>query len=558
MEHIRTLSVPKGLSSWIEKARTSTWVTELPVLAFAAWAALLVVRGHWPYLMVPVEHTVDEGYAVAIGQRLLHGRMLPYVEGAAHTGPIFLYSGALIAAFGEFSWLPTRIAAALCFSLLSVFAFASARRAGRPFAGAFAAAGTPFYATLRMGTIDGIGYNAELPAVLFTLAALYAGVRAAADEQRPVSRGWLIAAGVLAGLAGLSKQTGAATVLPVMAYVLVNVLVREDQPLRERTRSAMAFLGGATVVVLLVFGRIAIGGGLADAYYYLVTYNQFPYMDGFRAQSLSDHYKAWLQSRPFELAMTLTALMWGVAQLYGAKLHERSWARALRSSSFEWMAATMALGGLIAARASRREHEHYYIMLLPGFSLLLGILAERALTSVGRPRASALYQALMLAPLVLVGEVTLSFRNEHLTAWWSERGHLVDLATASVEPPVCQYIRDHSKPTDYLFVWGFRPSLYVSCARLPASRFVYTTFVSGMVPGFEGNSRETDESYATPGSRELLARELEETKPPIIVHSARTTGGRSMRNAGTFGAYIDAHYRFDTVVGSEEVYLRKD
>jgi hypothetical protein len=69
MEHLRTLSVPKGLSSWIEKARTSAWVTELPVLAFAAWAALLVVRDHWPYLMMPVEHTVDEGYVVAALRR---------------------------------------------------------------------------------------------------------------------------------------------------------------------------------------------------------------------------------------------------------------------------------------------------------------------------------------------------------------------------------------------------------------------------------------------------------------------------------------------------------
>jgi hypothetical protein len=531
---------------------------ELPIWLFACWAALLVVRSHWPYLLEPTEHTLDEGYLVAIGQRMLRGRMLPYVDGAAHTGPVFLYTGALIAAFGEFSWLPTRVAAALGFTLLSVLAFLAARRAGRPFAGAIAAAGTPFYVTLRMSVIDAIGYNAELPAVVFTVAGLYAGVRAVADEQRPISRGWSIASGVFVALAALSKQIGVLIVLPVVAYVLINVVAREDRPWRERLRLTVPFLGGGAVVVGVVFCQLAICGALADAYYYMVTYNRFPYMYAFRDQPLRDAYKTWMQFRPLELALTLGAVGWGLAQPIAARASKRSWLRALRSSSFDWMAAAMALGGVIAARASRREFDHYYVMVVPGFSLLLGVFAERAAASVARARLNALYQAALFAPLLLVGELALSFRNDHLAAFSAQHMYITDLATARREPPLCQYIRAHSKPTDTLYVWGFRAQLHVSCARAPASRFVYATFVAGYVPGGEANTKQQDDWFAVPGSRELLVRELEESKPPVIVQSARTVGGRIMRNAGPVWDYVDAHYRLDTIIEGDEVYLRKD
>jgi hypothetical protein len=521
---------------------------------------LLILRVHWPYLQQPSEQSVDEGYLIAIGQRMLHGRMLPFVDGTAHSGPLFLLSGALIAAFDEFGWLPVRVAAVLCFAALSALTFACGRVAGRPLAGAIAAASIPFYATLRMQPYDGIAYNAELPGMVFALSSLYAALRALKDTERPPALGWLVAAGLLTSCGALSKQVSTLLVLPVAAYVLLTLRARDGLSRRARVRLSLVYLSAALLPALLLLGYLGAAGALPDAYYYLVEYNRGPYMFPFREVPLRRVYADWVGARPFELALCVMGVSWGVAQLVAARASEQSWLRALYRSRFDLTVALMALGGLVAARASRRDFDHYYLQVIPGFALLIGSLIERATESTVAPRSTrltVLYRVLLLAPLCLIGEVAWANKEPRLTAWSSQHMHLTDLTTAAQEPPVCQFIRAHSAPSDYLFVWGFRAQLYVSCARLPASRFVFTTFVAGHVP-LSNDPVEVEDTLAVPGSRELLIAELEATKPPVIVDSARTLAMRSLRRYQTLFQYVDQHYRFAGVVGDDEVWLRKE
>src|SRR5262245_55972312 len=119
------------------------WLSNAPLWLLVGWVLVFILRANWPFLMLPSEHNIDEGYLMAVGQRMLHGRMLPYVDGVAHGGPLFLASGALIAAFGEFSWLPIRVASLLAFSANVVLIFASARAAGFRLAGAVAGLAVP-------------------------------------------------------------------------------------------------------------------------------------------------------------------------------------------------------------------------------------------------------------------------------------------------------------------------------------------------------------------------------------------------------------------------------
>jgi hypothetical protein len=519
----------------------------------------MVVRVHWPYLALPSEQSVDEGYVLAVGQRMLHGRMLPFVDGVAHSGPLFLVSGALIAMFDQFSWLPVRIAGLLGFATTAALAFACGRQAGRPMAGAIAAAAVPFYATLRMLPFDGIAYNAELPAMVFALASLFAALRALGDEQRPPALGWLVAAGLFTSCGALSKQVAALLVLPVAAYVLVALLSRDELGRRRRLQLLLAYSGAALLPLLLLLARYGAAGALHELYYYVVAYNSGPYMSIFGEVSLLTVYKEWVAYRPLELALCLVAVSGGFAQLFAARAAERSWLRALRRSSFDLTVTLMAIGGLMAAKASRRDFDHYYLMVVPGFGLLLGTLLERALDSWGATRAasySVAYRALLLAPLVLIGELTWNNRARNLTAWSTQHMRITDLATAHAEPPVCQFIREHSAPADYLFVWGFRPQLYVSCARLPATRFVFTTFVAGHVP-LANDPVEVEDTLTVPGSRELLMAELQQTKPPVIVDSARTLAMRSLRRYPELWRYVDQHYLSAGVVGDDEVFLRR-
>jgi hypothetical protein len=118
-------------------------------------------------------------------------------------------------------------------------------------------------------------------------------------------------------------------------------------------------------------------------------------------------------------------------------------------------------------------------------------------------------------------------------------------------------IQAHTKPSQRLFVWGFRGQLYVSCARRPASRYVFTSFVAGFVPWFFNSTLEEENSHVVPGARDILLRELEQTKPPVIVDAGYSLAGRYMTRYPELARYLYDHYTLLNVVGNEFVYLRK-
>jgi hypothetical protein len=65
--------------------------------------------------------------------------------------------------------------------------------------------------------------------------------------------------------------------------------------------------------------------------------------------------------------------------------------------------------------------------------------------------------------------------------------------------------------------------------------------VNGYVP-FVAADRAVEEARAVPGAQETLLRELEQTQPPVIVDSAASLGGRSMRHSPRLREYLDGHY----------------
>lgn len=522
----------------------------LLVWPFALWMSIFVLRAHWGYIVHPSQHNVDEGYLLAVGQRMLHGRMLPYVDGVAHGGPLFLFSGALIASFNEFSYLPVRVAAALCFTLSNLLAFLCARAAGFGLAGAIASVAVPVFCVMRLGIWDGIAYNAEILVNLWLLASLLCTAHGVSAPQKKASY-LLAAAGVFAAFGALSKQIGAPLAVPIALYACVAVWWRDDLDRQTRIRLLAGFAAGALTPVFAVVGYMAAGGGLRDFYYYLVTYNSDIYMYFAARKSKAEAFAWWSESRTTEVMLQMAAVTWGAAQLVAARISEGAWVRGYVKRAFVITVALLAPLSIFGARASMRDFDHYYIMAVPWFGLLVGLAVEMAspspLTTSGK--LITLYRAVLLLPLVLVLEAGWAKRR---TQW------AAGFPGITQRPNVCKVVDEHSKPTDTLFAWGFRGDLYVHCARRPASRYVFTTFVAGFVPWEWQASKEEENMLAVPGSRSLLLKELEQNKPPVLIDSARTLDGRSMRRYEQLVAYLDKHYKFAMNVDGEDVYFRLD
>ena len=80
--------------------------------------------------------------------------------------------------------------------------------------------------------------------------------------------------------------------------------------------------------------------------------------------------------------------------------------------------------------------------------------------------------------------------------------------------------REASGPTDYLFVWGYRPEIYYFSGLLPASRYLSTQPLTGVpadVHYFSDDYRSVLDEATTARERAQLILDLQETNPKYIV-----------------------------------------
>ncbi len=539
--------------NWIRiLLRQDAWRGQALSSFFALWTVFYMLRAHLPYIRLPNEQNIDEGYLLAIGQRMLAGKWLPFVDGVAHSGPLFLFSGAPLAALGEFSWLPIRIVAALSFATMCALTWLAGRLSGHPVAGAIGALSIPLFMIFRWLPLDGLAYNAEVPVNLFILGSLCCVAKVRTAPGKSALR-WALGAGLLAAFAGLSKQIGVMQA-GVIAAAQVLIVFGVAQHSSDKRRLLAYFALGAVVPGILVLLWFFAHGALKDFWYYVVTYNKDIYMH-FATTSRLELFGRWLVARPIETVAGVALVSWGFARAL-ALCGEAGFRNDIASGWFPLTLCGLAITGVIGARASQREFEHYYNIAVPWFGLLTGLIAEAAV-GAAHGRWATLGRVALFAPLVAIFEVMWAYKAQNLLGWTGR--DLAPLASVPLVPKVCEQVQKHTPEGQPTFVWGFRPGLYVSCQRRPASRFVFSTMVAGYVPWNGLYSKELDDRLTVPGSRELLLAELEATKPQIIVDDGHwSLHGRPMTRYDLFATYLATHYKRIGEVEKMLVYLRKD
>jgi hypothetical protein len=112
---------------------------------------------------------------------------------------------------------------------------------------------------------------------------------------------------------------------------------------------------------------------------------------------------------------------------------------------------------------------------------------------------------------------------------------------------VSAYIRAHSAPTDRIFVWGFQPDIYFFANRLPASRYLYATFQTGLIP-WTNVAPGRDTHYAiVPGAMTTLLADLARSRPLFIVDCSagpnRHWDKYPPANFPPLAAYLRDHYQ---------------
>ncbi|HEY6558236.1 MAG TPA: hypothetical protein VI072_13225 [Polyangiaceae bacterium] len=478
----------------------------------------------------------DDGYTIALAQRVIDGRWLPYVDGLSHRGPLLYWATAVSLVLTEpLSWTGPRALTIICFFVAATGCFTAGAAARRPIAGALAALFYVFAICVALHPYDALSLTGEKVSAPFCMASLTLAalgvVRARSTRSRVLTLGL---AGVSSALAGLAKQTALVLVLPIALWSALAAFDRHGSSARQRWLEACAIPAGWTVACTLALLPYAVSGNLAAFRYWFFEYNARIYMEPYPASAIVPLTAIWWNGNRWAwlIAATLvvTLIARGLRRLVNARRQSVPWWSA---PGFEFWTAASTLAGLVSSAAALRYWPHYFIAVLTYVGLTLGLSIDALLRTRSRARRLV---ALLVTAVTLVGVAAVGVLSRS-TAMLLER-QSGEWAAAEPEP-ICDFVRRHSTATDKIFIWGFDGDLYVTCKRRPATSFTYLTFVAGLVPPFWGERRE---KRVVPGAPERLAAELRAGLPPVILDAPQRLGGVSVRSVPVVNSVLQDLY----------------
>jgi hypothetical protein len=166
-----------------------------------------------------------------------------------------------------------------------------------------------------------------------------------------------------------------------------------------------------------------------------------------------------------------------------------AWARDREQKLWLWTAISLA-GVVLGLRFFPR----YYFLLLPPMT----IAAARGWSLLARSRASMVaLAALLIVPVIRFGPSYLTL---------ARGGTWNDLNMDRDSRQVAARLRDLAHPGDTLFVWGFRPDIFIDSGLPAGTRFLESQPVSGVLADRHlFSSASAAPEFTAPNRRELLA-----------------------------------------------------
>ncbi len=453
---------------------------------------------------------VDEAVTFTMAQQILAGDV-PYRDAVDQRNPLAPYAqAAVFAVAGDWNLYAQHAALALMIGLTAVLLWSAARRLGDEATGVAGALWFTVLALMLPSVRDTMPAHTAWYLVFFSTAGFWA-LAAAWTSGR---RAWAAAAGAAFGLSVLAKQPGVLDFGVVLVLGMLAAWARPDRR-RELARLGLALLAGFAAPLLLTGIYFAAKGAWADLVYYAWTYNNTLYVPEVPL------LERWQTIRvPFALAWEYHPAVVVIGAAAAAGLLVRAPRRFFRRpADFDllgWLILGWCASGLISTTLSGRGFTHYSIQLIPGLSLACGWLTA-ALWNAGREWSAGKPFRRALARAIAAG----------LAAWLllplPARIRAFDLPEPGSDT-IAELVRQHTAPADRIFVWGYTPEVYAISQRLPATRFLYNTFVTGLIPWTNLDPLKNTDYAVVPGARENFIADWR-AHPPALVADGRSQRG---------------------------------
>jgi 4-amino-4-deoxy-L-arabinose transferase-like glycosyltransferase len=474
----------------------------LMIVAVVSWVAWL--RG--PSVSVPMWN-VDETIHATVAEVLLEGGTL-YRDAIDQRTPLTYYVTAAVFAVSDSSLTALRILILLMIAAVAVILGRTALRVNGPYTGYGAAVIFAALSSFLLLPEDTFSAHTEWFVVFFTAAAAWCFLTG--EDRIPTTRRCALG-GAFLGLAIMSKQSALLDTAPAM-LALVVVVADRNLSWQDAARRAGVLLGSILAMVLLVSAPVFLNGAGADYLYFTWTYNLDIYGAEFtfaeKIWSGARLLEALAEEYPILLLTGGISLVWLLARCL--QFNPPDSARARRFGEvylFTWLVTSTG-----AAMAGGRGFDHYFFPVLAPLAWVC-----------------AMGPAFWFRQLV---ETTVSNRITWALTWVTLLGVsyaviFTPLKARQVSPPgpdaalrLAAWIKEQTTAEDRIFVWGFNPDIYRYTDRLPASRFVYCTFQTGLIP-WTNIDPDIDTSYAiVQGAMDTLLEDLRANRPRFFVDSS--------------------------------------
>jgi len=483
--HIRT-SNPESVSisrehgvpehSEAERRKLSRYWCYLLLAIIVLSFALIRIR----LLNLPLER--DEGEYAYAGQLILQG-IPPYqlAYNMKLPGTYAAYA-LLMTLFGQSS-TGIHLGLILINAATTILIFFLATRLFGSLAGIVSAASYGFLST--SPSVLGFAAHATHFVILPAVGGLLLLLKAL-DTKRVW---WFFASGVLLGLAFVMKQPG--LFFPLLAGIyLLQSEVRESRDWRSIAKRATAYSVGVVLPFALTCLILLRAGVFEQFWFWTFTYAReygsiVSFHDGWHLLTDTAAYVIGPAWPIWVLALVgLSALFWS----------ERARSRARFVLEFLVFSFLAVCPGLYF-------RAHYFILLLPAISLLVGIAvlaAREKLSSRG---------ALAAVPVIVFG-IALFFS----IMWQGDFLFKLDPASASRRlyagnpfpeaPRIAEYIKSHTSPEDRIAVLGSEPEIFFYAHRHSVTPYIYTyelmeeqKFASEMQPNMINDIEQARPKY---------------------------------------------------------------
>lgn len=478
-------ATPKGKGPGPEKTPRdpvliATWILSAAIVLITVYVRIRL-------LSTPLER--DEGEFAYVGQLILRG-IVPFQMAYSMKLPgIYAVYALIMAIFGQTD-TGIRIGLLLANLATTVLVFALARRLWNPQVALIAAASYPAL-TLSRAVIGLAGHATQ-----FQMPMVVGGVILLLKALESDKRGFLFWSGLLMGLAFILKQHAILFVAFGGCYLLWELI-------RARALARSAIVKRAAVYALgalIPFAAVCImmlGAGVFDRFWFWT----FTYAREYTTEMPVPSGIFLLKAMCAGIAGYIAALMALAAIGLLAVWYDSSLrARAAFITGFLAFAFLATAPGLYF-------REHYFVMMMPAMSLLIGL----SVMWIGRLVSHLRFApVLRFVPLVLflaaVAQVTIVSRELFFESTLIRASRLMYGASPFPESvTVAEYIKEHTSPDDKIAVIGSEPQIYFYADRLSATGYLYTYGMAEKQP------------YALRMQQEMID-EIEAAKPKYIVY----------------------------------------